>query len=261
MITSNESLPQNISEQAVNKVIDERFELVESGLNSESLVSVINRAILKLQQPETKIVALYGGAASGKTTLCKALVDSLVQQGHSADFIGTDDYVIGDRAYRRQHIEGKDPREKYDFKLLNQTISAIKEITSSEETVGVPTYDEVSGEGIAAGEGNYTHRIGRLEALIVEGDFPEVENPDLVIYIDTPDEARLTNRLARDKVHRNEADTSKIVDNFHLRQKKQHEPITLTALDQANIIIRASVTENEWRYDVFHSQSPAPLKQ
>ena len=162
-------------------------------MTEEETLSILVDRLKAIDKEGTKVVSLIGGAGSGKTTLVAKLCKFL----GSADTLGTDDYVVGDRAYRREHIEGKDPTLKYDPKFLNEKIKQIKALRPGEE-VAVPTYDEATGRAIATGEENYKHKIGRVDYLIVEGDFDFVENPDFVIYFDVPDEVRLQNRINRD---------------------------------------------------------------
>jgi uridine kinase len=180
-------------------------------LSESEVLSILASRIKNLVPEGTKVISLIGGAGSGKTTLAQRLCGLL----GSADTLGTDDYVVGDRAYRREHLEGKDPIEKYDPVFLNNKIVQIRGLHEGEE-VAVPTYNEATGEAIAAGEANYTHRVGKVEYLIVEGDFDFVEKPDLIIYFDVPDEIRLQNRISRDQQTRSESDPEKIKANFQL---------------------------------------------
>ena len=93
--------------------------------------------VRKSKGEDTEVISIVGGAGSGKTTLARKLVDAL----GSADMLGTDDYVVGDRAYRRANLEGGDPIKKYNPVKLNDHIAAIKRLTNDEK-LGVPTYNE-----------------------------------------------------------------------------------------------------------------------
>lgn len=206
---------------------------------TEVLRKLCDRIIELSCKNDTKIISIVGGAASGKTTLTHKLIQCL----GDADFIGTDDYVVGDREYRRNNLEGKDPTAKYDVARLNKDIEAIINIREN-DTYLVPTYDESTG--LAVDSPNYKHKIGKVKYLIVEGDFDFVQNPDLKIYYDVPDEIRLENRIHRDLKKRSETDFEKIKENFEIRQKLQHEPYTIKARDSANLVVSVTpVIQND----------------
>ena len=162
--------------------------------------------------------------------------------------LGTDDYVVGDRAYRRANLEGGDPIKKYNPVKLNDHIAAIKRLTNGEK-LGVPTYNEQTGEAVDAAE--YTRQIDKVDYLVVEGDFDFVVEPDLLIYFDVPDEIRLANRIKRDLVSRNVVDEDEIRENFQLRQKLQNFPYALSTKAVADIVVNVMVDDNgEYLYEV-----------
>jgi len=200
-------------------------------LNEEEILKELCDKIVELSfEKETKVISIIGGAASGKTTLAEKISKSL----GTADFVGTDDYLIGDREYRRNNLEGKDPTAKYDIVRLNEDIEVIINL-GEEDTYLVPTYDETTGLAVASL--NYRHKVGKIKYLIVEGDFDFVKAPDLKIYYDVPDKVRLENRINRDLQKRSESDVGKIKESFELRQKLQHEPYTIKARDSADIVV------------------------
>lgn len=190
-----------------------------------------------------KVISIVGGAASGKTTLAREFAKYL----GNADTFSTDDYLIGDRAYRREHFEGRAPIMKYDRERLNTDIAKIKNLQEGEE-LPVPTYDGHSGKAIAADE--YKHKIGMVDYLVIEGDFDFVDKPDLLVYFEVPDKVRLENRVTRDQVERNEV-PEKITQNFMERQKDQHEPYTLPAKDKSDMVVEAKKDEDgKYKYKV-----------
>ena len=221
----------------IDALIVRDFKCEQQELGTDEIIKLLVKDISALSGNDTKIVALIGGAASGKTTLTSQVVEQLRHEGITADAIGTDDYVVGDRQYRRENFEGRDPRAKYDFSYMNALIQKIKGNHDSDAVVPVPTYNQLTGVAIAEGEANFYHKIATIDALVVEGDFLEIDNPDLIIYLHVRDIARLQNRLTRDLQHRNETNQSKIEENFRQRQAVQHIPYTLPAASLANIII------------------------
>ena len=108
------------------------------------------------------------------------------------------------------------------------------------EKLPVPTYNEQTGEAVDAAE--YGRAIPKIKYHVVEGDFDFVQNPDLLVYFDVPDDVRLNNRILRDQISRNGGDVAKITDSFNLRQKLQHIPYTLPTREKAGMKVTAITT-------------------
>ena len=214
-------------------------------LREEEFLDALSNLIRKNKGEGTEVVSIVGGAGSGKTTLARKLIKAL----GNADMLGTDDYVIGDRAYRRANLEGGDPIKKYNPTKLNEHIAAIKNLDDSEK-LGVPTYNEQTGEAVDAKE--YTRQIGKVDFLVVEGDFDFVKGPDLLVYFDVPDEIRLTNRIKRDLATRNVMDEAEIKESFDLRQRLQHLPYTLPTKSKADVIVNVVIgADGEYFYEML----------
>jgi uridine kinase len=242
------------SDEYIERILEDTFELSESGLSKDYLIENIVRQIQSLNSNKTKVIALTGGAGSGKSTLGHSIIEGLVKAGITADIISTDDYNRGDRAWRREHFEGseiRDPRDKWDFGLMNQKIEQIQQNKDEDKKVKVPTYNQATGIAIDEGEESYLHGIGPVDVLVVEGDMLAVDNPDLTIYLHVPDDVRLQNRIERDMQHRSEVDQQKVIDNFKLRHHNQHLPYTLPAVNWSDVVIDASPTNDEWQYDIY----------
>ena len=209
-------------------------------LIEQQLFDYLKAKIDSVKNKECKVISIVGGAASGKTTLANHLKQYL----GSADTLSTDDYVIGDRKYRRENLEGKDPTQKYDFVILNQHINTIKELKEG-ENIAVPTYNEQTGEALAATE--WMHKIGKVHYIVVEGDFDAVDAHDLLVYFDVPNDIRLSNRVKRDQITRN-ATQEEIEQNFYLRQELQHKPYTEPTKKKADVVIKALLAKATAKY-------------
>lgn len=241
---------QEVVEPYLRQYFDKTISNVDIGKLQHTLIQYINPD----HDGSTRIVSLVGGAGSGKTTLGRKLVRALVDAGFAADSIGTDDYNKGDRQWRWEHFEGNTPRDpmgKWDFSFMNDKVAAIKQNRTPGTYIKVPTYDQATGMAIAVGEAKYTHLIGPVDVLIVEGDMARVEQPDSSIFIHAADEHRLQNRVGRDLIHRSESDAQKIVDNFWLRHRNQHVPYTLPAVESADVVVEVRCHDDSWTYDVY----------
>lgn len=214
----------------------------------QQLLNYLKTKIDSVAGDGCKVISIVGGAASGKTTLA----DNLKQYLGNADTLSTDDYLIGNRKYRRENLEGKDPTQKYNFVALNQHISAIKNLNQN-ETIAVPTYNEQTGEALAATK--WGHKIRKVRYIIVEGDFDAVNSPNLLIYFDVSNDVRLSNRIKRDQLLRN-ASEEEIKQNFLLRQELQHKPYTEPTKKKADVVIKAllSPTMTKYTYEVAENK-------
>ena len=210
-------------------------------IESEQFLFDILKEIADSSSSEVKVINIIGGAGSGKTTLANSFVEYL----QNACRLSTDDYVIGDREYRRKYLEGSDPLKKYKPEALNEIISTIKNLKPN-EVCPVPTYNDKTGEAVDAKI--YEKVVKPVKYIIIEGDFNFVQNPDLTIYLDVDDNTRLQNRIERDKRLRGEVDENAIIENFNLRQKLQHIPYTAPVKSIADIVISASKENPETKY-------------
>lgn len=233
-----------------------------SGLDEQSAVRELVARLRSLPKRETKIISLVGGAGSGKSTLAGEIGASL----KSAAIIGTDDFVLGPRKFRRKfmEVEGKDPLLKYDFALLREKIEKIKRLREG-ESVCLPLYESRSGTGLdieydavtgqitAISRDDCEREIGQVDFLIVEGDFQILEAPDYQIFLHVSDEVRLHNRISRDLRERGPTTPEEITENFYLRQKFQHVPCTRTYARSADLLLLVSARPSDSGYRYTYS--------
>lgn len=237
----------------VENAIANSFELTNKNLTSAQVSQWLGAYIQSLPGDETKVIAVVGGPASGKSTLVEAVKSELEHVCLRSDSISTDDYNLGTRAWRHER-ERDDPLSLKDFGLLNNHLEAIKALGKS-DSITVPVYDELTGMAIEVGEDNFPHRITQSDIIIVEGDFDPVLKPDLHIFIDAPIETRIKARIDRDLVKRGEADPEKIAASFNSRHEKQYIPITAPAIKRSDLVLKVSPQPAEWLYGVYEAKS------
>jgi uridine kinase len=250
------------SDEVIQKTIrDRRLVLIATGLDDQRATQEIVNLLCRTRRKETTVISLIGGAASGKSTLAKSIAEVL----KSTAIISTDDFLLGSRAYRRKYLEGGDPLDKYGFDLLREKVNQITNLRFG-ESVGVPVYHEENGAGIRiidfdsetgqiiSIDKNHCQRwVGKVEFLIIEGDFQPLADPDHQIFLHVPDRIRLRNRIARDAKQRDAVRIEETVSNFELRQTLQHRPFTLACANRADILVIVSANEIDAGYEYMYS--------
>lgn len=250
------------SDEFIRNVIKSRgLILVVSRLDYEKATLRLVQHLREIKREGTKVVSLVGGAASGKSILAKRIASAL----QSSAVIGTDDFVLGSREYRAKYLEGGDPLRKYDFDLLKEKVDRIRNLQPGESepvpvydeeegaTIRITSFDPETGRIISIDRDDYLNRIGKVEYLIIEGDFQPLANPDCQIFYHVPDKVRLQNRINRDATQRNALNIKGIVESFELRQELQHLPYTLRCANHADLLITVDAIPVDEGYRYRHS--------
>ena len=150
-----------------------------------------------------KFLGITGGAASGKTTIADLLLKDLHERVSVLQF---------DRYYRDQgHLDvdkralvNYDPPDSLDHELLIEHLDLLSEGSS----IRAPIYDFATHTRT-----EQTEKIEPKEFVILDGililAFAEIsERLTFKIFVDTPDETRLTRRIARDMSERGRTEES-----------------------------------------------------
>ena len=202
----------------------------------------------------SKIVAVTGGSASGKTTIARALAARLHTQG--AVVIAEDDYYhcssdvpdFDPAAYNFDAPEAK------DHALLRQHLLAAK----SGEPFDKPIYDLV------------THRrradlgtIGSHDIIIVEGIhlLTSVELRalfDVKVYVEADEALRLGRRMLRDVEERGRAPRA-VLDQFFKSVRPMHEKYIAPQKAHADLVLRCAYGAGPEEADANAAQIEARL--
>lgn len=176
-----------------------------------------------------KIIAITGGSGSGKTTIAAALQAKL-----RCPLIAEDDYYQDNASspnfdasqFNFDHIEAR------DHDLLDQHLSELK----SGKTIAKPNYcfktHNRLGDTTPLSPGNF---------LILEGIHilcnPAVRSHfDFSVYLDVPDDIRLSRRLLRDVQERGRT-THSVIQQYLTTVRPAHEQFTLPSKTHADHII------------------------
>lgn len=144
------------------------------------------------------IIGICGGTGSGKTTISRAIVDSVGAQ--NVILIEQDSYYrnLADMPLDERHQANFDHPDAIDSDMLVNHIKRLKQ----GEPIEMPVYDMVTHTRY-----DRTEKLDPKPVVIVEGIliFSEpriLASLDVRVFVDTPDDVRLMRRLRRDVIER-----------------------------------------------------------
>src|SRR6185369_411403 len=144
------------------------------------------------------IIGICGGTGSGKTTIARAIVDSV--GARNVILIEQDSYYknLADMPLDERHQANFDHPEAIDFDILIGHIKSLKK----GESIEMPLYDMVTHT-----RRNETETFEPKPVVIVEGILIFAEPRilsllDVRVFVATPDDLRLMRRLRRDITER-----------------------------------------------------------
>lgn len=177
-------------------------------------------------------VAITGGSGSGKSCVSQALVETLADRG--ATLISEDDYYhdhgarpgFDPLAVNFDHLEAR------DHALLVDHLTAWRR----GETVRQPRYDFTTHRRTAD-----TLRISPAPVMVLEGlhllASPELRRQfDLTVYIDVPDDIRLSRRMLRDVAQRGRTIDS-VVQQYLATVRPMHQLFTEPGREVADLVL------------------------
>ncbi len=140
------------------------------------------------------IIGICGGTGSGKTTIARAIVNSVTAK--KVILVEQDSYYrnLADMPLDERHQANFDHPDAIDSDMLVNHIKRLKQ----GESIEMPIYDFVTHTRV-----DDTEHIDPRPVVIVEGIliFAEPRVLDLLdvrVFVDTPDDIRLMRRLRRD---------------------------------------------------------------
>jgi len=177
----------------------------------------------------SRIIAIAGGSASGKSTLSSALVGQL---GDEAALI------LHDRYYRDPPAEADRARWNFDHPDSLETellVSHLDQLRAG-EAVGLPRYDFTT-HGRAPG----VDTVAPAPLIVVEGILVLADPAlrarfDGTVFVDTPSDVRLARRLRRDVAERGR-DPLGILDRYLAMVRPMHEAYVEPSKRHADLIV------------------------
>ena len=191
------------------------------------------------------IIGVTGGSGSGKTSVSRAIFDSL--NGHSLLMIQEDSY------YKNQDDISFDERVKVNYDHLNafDTDLLIEQLGDLLEwkAIDIPVYDYVQHT-----RSKKTVHVEPKEVIIVEGilvlNDPRLRNlMDIKIFVDTDDDIRIIRRIQRDLEERGRSLQS-VIDQYLSTVKPMYHQFIEPTKRYADIIVPEG-GENQVAIDIL----------
>jgi uridine kinase len=178
------------------------------------------------------IIGICGGTGSGKTTIARAIVESV--GARNVILIEQDSYYknLADMPLDERHQANFDHPEAIDGDMLVNHIKRLKQ----GEPIEMPIYDMVTHT-----RRDITETLEPKPVVIVEGIliFAEPRILDLLdvrVFVDTPDDVRLMRRLKRDITERGRT-FERTLDQYERTIRPMHFEFVEPSKRHADIII------------------------
>mmetsp|Transcript_88471 Transcript_88471/g.245720 ORF Transcript_88471/g.245720 Transcript_88471/m.245720 type:complete len:474 (+) Transcript_88471:68-1489(+) len=179
------------------------------------------------------IIAIAGGTASGKTTVCQRITQALGDQ--SVVLLSLDEFyrdLTPEESANIAEINFDEPAA-FDIKTVATCLDALRRC----ESVEVPIYDFVTSKRKA----DVTRHVTPADVVVIEGilalHVPEIlDRCNMRIFVDTDDDVRLARRIRRDTVERGR-DVEGVLSQYTRFVKPAFEKYVLPSKQHADVII------------------------
>ncbi|HUE82559.1 MAG TPA: uridine kinase [Pyrinomonadaceae bacterium] len=178
------------------------------------------------------LIGISGGTGSGKTTVANRILESV--SASEVVFIQQDSYYrnVEDLPLDYRQVANFDHPDAIDNELLVDHISKLK----AGEPIELPLYDFKSNTRLPE-----TRRVDPKPILIVEGiliftDTRLLEQMDIKVFVDTPDDIRFIRRLRRDVAERGRTVDS-VIEQYLGTVRPMHVQFVEPSRRYADVII------------------------
>jgi uridine kinase len=178
------------------------------------------------------IIGICGGTGSGKTTVANRILESV--SASEVVFIQQDSYYrnITDLPLDYRHLANFDHPDALDNDLLVNHVRRLK----AGEAVELPLYDFRTHTRM-----NETRHVEAKPIVIVEGilifaDPRLLEQMDIKVFVDTPDDIRFIRRLRRDLDERGRTVES-VIEQYVATVRPMHMQFVEPSKRHADVII------------------------
>lgn len=210
--------------------------------NLTNIEGPVDRSDGHCQRRQPFLIAVAGGTASGKSTVCKKIVELLDQ--HNVDKLDQRVDIISQESFYRELDEKErvlaakgcfdfDHPSAFDDKLMAETLQNIK----SGLPVKIPKYDFVKNSRDTENE----QTVNPADVILVEGIlvfyFKEIRDMfNMKLFVDTDADTRLSRRVMRD-INEHKRPLEQILNQYTKFVKPAFEEFCLPTKKYADVII------------------------
>lgn len=178
------------------------------------------------------IIGICGGTGSGKTTIARAIVDSVGAK--KVVLIEQDSYYrnLSDMPLDERHQANFDHPDSIDSELLVNHIKRLKQGLEIE----MPVYDMVTHTRSEKIERVDPKPVVIIEGILIFAEPPLLDLLDVRVFVDTPDDIRLMRRMKRDINERGRS-FERTLDQYARTIRPMHFEFVEPSKRHADIII------------------------
>ena len=178
------------------------------------------------------IIGICGGTGSGKTTVANRILESV--RADEVVFIQQDLYYrdLKDMPLDYRNAANFDHPDAVDNELL---INHLKKLSAG-ESVELPIYDFKTHSRLPATTRVEPKPIVILEGILIFAESRLLEQMDIKIFVDTPDDLRFIRRLRRDIAERGRTLDS-VIDQYTATVRPMHMQFVEPSKRFADVII------------------------
>lgn len=178
------------------------------------------------------IIGICGGTGSGKTTIARAILDSV--GASNVVLIEQDSYYrnLADMPLDERHQANFDHPDAIDSDMLVNHIKRLKQ----GEPVEMPVYDMVTHTRRDITETLKPKPVVIVEGILIFAEPRVLDLLDVRVFVDTPDDIRLMRRLKRDIIERGRT-VERTLEQYERTIRPMHFEFVEPSKRHADIII------------------------
>lgn len=185
-----------------------------------------------MNKPVSMLVGISGGTGSGKTTVANRILESV--SASEVVFIQQDSYYrnLADLPLDYQQVANFDHPDAIDNDLLVNHIQRLK----AGEPIDLPVYDFKSHTRLSASRRVDAKPIVILEGILIFAEPRLLEQMDMKVFVDTPDDIRFIRRLRRDIAERGRT-AETVIEQYLTTVRPMHMQFVEPSRRYADVII------------------------